>query len=84
MGHVAWVAAVGNGTVTVDEYNYTVGGAFDERTVSTSSFAVYIHFKDIRQRGVTRHPLPTTPPTFTPTSGSSSASKSTEPRAFGK
>lgn len=68
LGHVAWVVAVGNDTVTVDEYNYNIGGAFDERTVAPSSFTGFIHFSDIRRKGIVRRPLPPTPPIFIPTS----------------
>lgn len=45
-GHVAWVSAVGDGTVTVEEYNYYVPGGYDERTVPTSDFR-YLHIDDI-------------------------------------
>lgn len=40
---VAWVAEVGEGTVTVEEY---VGGAYNTRTVPTSTFW-YIHIADL-------------------------------------
>lgn len=45
-GHVAWVAEVGNGTVTIEEYNATTSYGYGRRTVSSSSFE-YIHFKDL-------------------------------------
>jgi surface antigen len=45
-GHVAWVAAVGEGTVTVEEYNLAVAGGYDERTVPVSSFR-YLHLDDV-------------------------------------
>jgi surface antigen len=45
-GHVAWVEAVGDGTVTVEEYNYYVAGGYDVRTVPTSDFR-YIHVDDV-------------------------------------
>ncbi|MCB1006692.1 MAG: CHAP domain-containing protein [Acidimicrobiales bacterium] len=45
-GHVAWVFSVGSGTVTVEEYNYSVTGRYGTRTVPTSSFR-YIHVKDL-------------------------------------
>lgn len=45
-GHVAWVAAVGKGTVTIEEYNYAAPGVYGVRTVPTSTF-VYIHVKDL-------------------------------------
>ena len=44
--HVAWVAAVGNGTVTIEEYNHHLDGTYSTRTVPTSTF-VYIHVKDL-------------------------------------
>jgi len=45
VGHVAWVSAVGAGTVTVEEYNHAVAGGYDARTVPTSSFR-YLHLAD--------------------------------------
>jgi surface antigen len=45
-GHVAWVEAVGDGTVTVEEYNYAVAGGYDVRTVPTSDFR-YLHLDDV-------------------------------------
>jgi surface antigen len=45
-GHVAWVESVGDGTVTVEEYNYEVAGGYDVRTVPTSSFT-YLHLHDL-------------------------------------
>lgn len=44
-GHVAWVAAVGDGVVTIEDYNYQPG-VYDVRTVPTSSY-VYIHIRDL-------------------------------------
>jgi surface antigen len=44
-GHVAWVSAVDEGTVTVEEYNYGVSGGYGVRTVPTSSFR-YLHLAD--------------------------------------
>ncbi len=46
VGHVAWVSAVGEGTVTVEEYNYLVAGGYDVRTVPTSDFR-YLHLDDV-------------------------------------
>src|SRR3954469_20352877 len=46
VGHVAWVSAVGDGTVTVEEYNYFVAGGYDVRTVPTSDFR-YLHVADL-------------------------------------
>ena len=46
IGHVAWVEAVGDGTVTVEEYNYDVAGGYDVRTVPTSAFT-YLHLADL-------------------------------------
>ena len=45
VGHVAWVMAVGDGTVTVEEYNMAVAGGYDVRTVPTSDFR-YLHLAD--------------------------------------
>jgi surface antigen len=45
VGHVAWVSAVGDGTVTVEEYNMAVAGGYDVRTVPTSDFR-YLHLAD--------------------------------------
>lgn len=45
-GHVAWVSAVSNDKVTIDEYNYGVKGGYGTRTVSSSNFR-YIHIADI-------------------------------------
>ncbi|MFT4294381.1 MAG: CHAP domain-containing protein [Micropruina sp.] len=46
-GHVAWVAAVhGDGTITVEEYNYNWNGNYNTRRVKASSFQ-YIHIKDL-------------------------------------
>lgn len=46
-GHVAWVEAVhGDGTVTIEEYNYNYQGTYRERRVAATAFR-YIHVKDI-------------------------------------
>ena len=46
-GHVAWVESVGNGTVTIEEYNVPGGsGRYNRRTVSAGAFR-YIHVKDL-------------------------------------
>lgn len=45
-GHVSWVAAVGNGTVTIEDYNYSAPGDYGTRTVPTSRY-VYIHIDDM-------------------------------------
>ncbi|MEP6695419.1 MAG: CHAP domain-containing protein [Pseudonocardiales bacterium] len=43
--HVAWVTRVNsNGTVTIEEYNYTHSEAYDYRTIPASSVEEYIHF----------------------------------------
>jgi surface antigen len=46
IGHVAWVSAVGDGTVTIEEYNYYTPGGYDARTVPTSAFR-YLHVADV-------------------------------------
>jgi surface antigen len=62
-GHVSWVANVEpNGTVDVEEYNYTVAGGYDVRAgLSPSSFSGFIHIHD------TTTPPPSPSPPF-PTS----------------
>ena len=45
--HVAWVAAVGAGTVTIEEYNYDYAGHYHERTIPSGYPSGYIHFKDL-------------------------------------
>jgi surface antigen len=45
-GHVAWVASVGDGVVTIEDYNYSAPGEYDVRTVPTSTY-IYIHIKDL-------------------------------------
>jgi surface antigen len=46
VGHVAWVAAVSNGMVTIEDYNYSAPGEYGFRTVPASDYQ-YIHFKDL-------------------------------------
>ncbi len=55
--HVAWVEAVTGDKVTVEEYNnvdsnqngiYGDDGTYSSRTVPSSSFSGFIHFKDIK------------------------------------
>ncbi|KAK3368769.1 hypothetical protein B0H63DRAFT_535269 [Podospora didyma] len=41
-GHVAWVARVGDGNVTVEEYNFAKANRYNKRTVPTETFK-YIH-----------------------------------------
>ncbi|KAG7284377.1 hypothetical protein NEMBOFW57_010750 [Staphylotrichum longicolle] len=43
-GHVAWVTAVGDNTVTVEEYNHSSREAYGKRTVPKGNFN-YIHVK---------------------------------------
>ncbi|MBO0843864.1 MAG: CHAP domain-containing protein [Nocardioides sp.] len=48
-GHVAWVETVGDGAITVEEYNYLHAGKYDTRTISSSSSlwpSGFIHIKD--------------------------------------
>ena len=48
LGHVSWVANVeANGTVDVEEYNYTSAGAYDvRRGLPPSTFSGFIHLGD--------------------------------------
>jgi surface antigen len=51
-GHVAWVQTVGDGAITIEEYNYLHRGAYDTRTISSSSSlwpSGFIHVKDSAQ-----------------------------------
>jgi surface antigen len=48
-GHVAWVQTVGDGAITIEEYNYLHRGAYDTRTISSSSSlwpSGFVHVKD--------------------------------------
>jgi surface antigen len=61
-GHVAWVSAVSDGTVTVEEYNMGVAGGYDVRTVPTGDFR-YLHVADVAPApylGSTRSAVSTT------------------------
>ncbi|WP_188317103.1 CHAP domain-containing protein [Solihabitans fulvus] len=52
-GHVAWVEAVnGDGTITIEDYNYNYQGTYGERRVAVSAYN-YIHAKDIDAGGGT-------------------------------
>jgi len=61
-GHVAWVTEVGDGTVTVEEYNMGVAGGYGVRTVPVSDFR-YLHVADLAPApylGSTRSAVATT------------------------
>ncbi|RYC12493.1 CHAP domain-containing protein [Nocardioides zhouii] len=45
-GHVAWVSAIGPGTVTIEEYNHSVPGGYGSRTVPVGDFR-YLHVGDV-------------------------------------
>jgi surface antigen len=45
-GHVAWVSAIGPGTVTIEEYNHFVPGGYGTRTVPVGDFR-YLHVADV-------------------------------------
>ena len=45
-GHVAWVADVSGGNVTIEEYNINWTGAYRARTVPATQFR-YIHVRDL-------------------------------------
>ncbi len=52
-GHVAWVETVGDGAITIEEYNYLHAGRYDTRTISSSSSlwpSGFIHIKDTQLR----------------------------------
>ncbi|WP_322921200.1 CHAP domain-containing protein [Nocardioides renjunii] len=46
VGHVAWVSAIGPGTVTVEEYNHALLGGYGTRTVPVGDFR-YLHLADV-------------------------------------
>lgn len=46
VGHIAWVSAIGPGTVTVEEYNLAVPGGYGTRTVPVGTFR-YLHLADV-------------------------------------
>ena len=46
VGHVAWVSAIGPGTVTIEEYNYGSAGGYGTRTVPVGDFR-YLHLDDV-------------------------------------
>ena len=46
VGHVAWVSAIGPGTVTVEEYNHSLPGGYGTRTVPVGDFR-YLHLDDV-------------------------------------
>ena len=45
-GHVAWVSAIGPGTVTIEEYNFATPGGYGTRTVPVGTFR-YLHLDDV-------------------------------------
>jgi surface antigen len=44
VGHVAYVVAVGSGTVTIDEYNWAGFHKFGTRTIGTNNPSRYLHY----------------------------------------
>ena len=46
VGHVAWVSAIGPGTVTIEEYNHGSAGGYGTRTVPVGDFR-YLHLADV-------------------------------------
>ncbi|WP_299922529.1 CHAP domain-containing protein [uncultured Nocardioides sp.] len=46
VGHVAWVSAIGPGTVTIEEYNLASPGGYGTRTVPVGEFR-YLHLADV-------------------------------------
>ncbi len=70
-GHVAWVANIeANGTIDVEEYNYTNSGQYDVRTgLNPSSFSGFIHFDDLGTTNEAMTPASTGAPANPPPSG---------------
>jgi surface antigen len=63
-GHVAWVQTVGDGAITIEEYNYLHAGRYDTRTISSSSSlwpSGFIHIKDTQVRNTAAPSLSGTP-----------------------
>ena len=63
-GHVAWVQNVGDGAITIEEYNYLHAGRYDTRTISSSSSlwpSGFIHIKDTQIRNTAAPALSGTP-----------------------
>ena len=58
-GHVAWVSAVKDDDVTVEEYNNPGGGAWSSRTLKKDRVSGYIHFKDLPPGSSNATPPPT-------------------------
>ncbi|PKH43548.1 CHAP domain-containing protein [Nocardioides alpinus] len=46
VGHVAWVSAIGPGTVTIEEYNHATPGGYGSRAVPVGDFR-YLHLDDV-------------------------------------
>jgi surface antigen len=56
VGHVAWVETVGDGAITIEEYNYLHSGGYDTRIISRASSlwpSGFIHIKDTQIRNTT-------------------------------
>jgi len=62
-GHVSWVANIeSNGTIDVEEFNYTQAGEYDVRTgLSPSSFSGFIHIADVPLRAPATQAAPVYP-----------------------
>src|SRR3954454_219192 len=63
-GHVAWVQTVGDGAITIEEYNYLHAGKYDTRTISSSSSlwpSGFIHIKDTQVRNTASPTVTGTP-----------------------
>jgi surface antigen len=63
-GHVAWVRTVGDGAITIEEYNYLHRGGYDTRTISSSSSlwpSGFIHVKDTQLRNTVAPTVTGTP-----------------------
>jgi surface antigen len=63
-GHVAWVQTVGDGAITIEEYNYLHAGRYDTRTISDSSSlwpSGFIHIKDTQIRNTASPTITGTP-----------------------
>jgi surface antigen len=63
-GHVAWVASLSGGDITIEEYNYLDRGGYDTRMIGSSSDvwpSAFIHIGDISIRNETSPAITGTP-----------------------
>jgi surface antigen len=82
-GHVAYVESVSGISVSIEEYNHDGNGTYDARTVPSSAFTAYIHFKDISSPSATESPSTTVQGSSPNLQGSSSGVQGSSPNLQG-